>query len=134
MSLPSSASRTPRRVRARTEHDAVQRITSAAPSRADDIAQRNKRYLWQMSTRVVCFVGAVAIDHWSRWVLAAGAVLLPYLAVVLANAGRERGVGGARESDPGTFLDPRGLPGGPGPVASPAAAEPPAPPSPRETP
>lgn len=114
----SPAPRRPRRARARTEAVEVHRITSAPTALADDIAQRNKRYLIQMSTRVVCFLGAVAIDHWSRWVLAAGAVLLPYLAVVLANAGRER------PSDPGTYLDPLGLPAAaPAPVRSPAAPD-----------
>lgn len=69
------------------------------------MAQRTRRYLVQMSIRVVCFIGAVAIDHWSRWLLLVGAVVLPYVAVVLANAGRERG------NDPGTFLEPPALPG-----------------------
>ncbi len=57
-----------------------------------------------MSIRVVCFVGAVLVDHWTRWVLLAGAVVLPYVAVVLANAGRERG------QDPGTLVGPGALP------------------------
>jgi hypothetical protein len=53
-----------------------------------------------MSIRVVCFLGAVLIDHWTRWVLLVGAVVLPYVAVVLANAGRERA------GDAGTMLRP----------------------------
>lgn len=76
------------------------RITTVAPSLTDDVAQRTRRYLIQMGVRVVCFIGAVAVDHWTRWVLLAGAVVLPYIAVVLANAGRER------RSDPGTFVGP----------------------------
>lgn len=92
-------------------------ITSARRSLSEDIAQRNRRYMLQMSTRVVCFLGAVAIDHWVRWVLLVGAVFLPYVAVVLANAGRESG------GDPGTFLDTRSLPAAPdGPPATPAPA------------
>lgn len=87
----------------------VTRITTAATPLADDVAQRTRRYLEQMTIRVVCFIGAVAIDHWTRWLLLAGAVVLPYVAVVLANAGRERG------TDPGTFLEPPALPG-PAPV------------------
>lgn len=89
----------------------VHRITSARPSLQEDIAARNKRYMLQMSTRVVCFLGAVVLDHWSRWVLVAGAVFLPYVAVVIANAGREKA------TDPGTYVDgaadPRALPSGP---------------------
>ena len=87
----------------------VTRITTAATPLADDVAQRTRRYLVQMTVRVVCFIGAVALDHWTRWLLLAGAVVLPYVAVVLANAGRERG------TDPGTFLEPPALPG-PDPV------------------
>jgi len=74
-----------------TEHArAVPSITSAREPLSDDIARRNTRYMWQMSTRVVCFVGALVLDHWTRWALVAAAVVLPYVAVVLANAGRER--------------------------------------------
>lgn len=61
----------------------------------------------QMSIRVVCFVAAVAVDHWTRWVLLAAAVVLPYVAVLLANAGRERG------TDPGTYLEQPALPAPP---------------------
>lgn len=84
----------------------VPRITTASVPLADDVARRTHRYLLQMSIRVVCFIGAVAVDHWTRWLLLAGAVVLPYIAVVLANAGRERG------DDPGTFVGPGALPGG----------------------
>ena len=91
----------------RARDEAAVRITSAPTPLADDIAARTRRYLLQMSVRVVCFLGAVAVDHWTRWLLLAGAVVLPYIAVVLANAGRERG------GDPGTFLAPPALPGAP---------------------
>ena len=39
--------------------DAV-RITTAASSRNDDIAARQRRYVISMSIRTLCFVGAVA--------------------------------------------------------------------------
>ena len=42
-----------------------------------------------MFLRTACFVGAVIAEGWLRWVLVAGAVFLPYVAVVIANAGRE---------------------------------------------
>ena len=89
------------------------RITAVAAPLSDDVSARARRYLVQMTIRVVCFLGAVAIDHWTRWVLLAGAVVLPYVAVVLANAGRER------RSDPGTYLDSPTAP------ALPPAARPP---------
>ncbi|WP_372593226.1 DUF3099 domain-containing protein [Actinotalea sp.] len=85
----------------------VQRITSARVPLSEDVDRRMRRYLVQMSVRVACFLGAVVVDHWTRWLLLVGAVLLPYLAVVLANAGREEA------DDPGTFLEPPSLPASP---------------------
>lgn len=43
-----------------------------------------------MAVRTVCFVGAILASGWLRWTLVAGAVLLPYIAVIMANAGRSR--------------------------------------------
>jgi hypothetical protein len=66
--------------------DAV-RITTASTSRNAEIAARQRRYIWSMGVRTVCFVAAIAVGPgWLRWVLVAGAVLLPYVAVVMANA------------------------------------------------
>jgi hypothetical protein len=83
----------------------VHRITAAREPRSEEMARRTRRYLVQMSIRVVCFLGAVVVDHWTRWLLLAGAVVLPYVAVVLANAGSGPG------EDPGTFVQPRHLEG-----------------------
>ena len=70
----------------RHSSDAV-RITTAAPSRAEDISGRQRRYVISMLVRTACFVGAVAVgDNWLRWVLIVCAVFLPYIAVVMANA------------------------------------------------
>jgi hypothetical protein len=53
---------------------------------ADDIAGRQRRYLISMAVRTACVIGAVAAGPGVlRWVLVAGAVLLPYVAVVFAN-------------------------------------------------
>lgn len=66
------------------------RITTAAANRADDIQARQTRYLLSMSLRTICFVGAVAASlagiDWLWPFLIAGAVILPYIAVVMANA------------------------------------------------
>ena len=63
------------------------RITTAASSHHADIAARQKRYVISMSIRTLCFIGAVAVGPgWLRWVLVAAALLLPYVAVVMANA------------------------------------------------
>ena len=67
------------------------RITSAATSAEVDRRARERRYLISMGLRVLCFVGAVAVGPgWLRWVLVAGAVFLPYVAVVAANAASSR--------------------------------------------
>lgn len=63
------------------------RITTASTSVAEDIAVRQRRYLISMAVRTACVIGAVVVGAGVlRWVLIAGAVLLPYVAVVLANA------------------------------------------------
>ena len=63
------------------------RITTAAASPRDDISARQRRYLVSMAIRTVCFVAAIVVGPgWLRWVLVAAAVLLPYVAVVMANA------------------------------------------------
>lgn len=70
------------------------RITTAAASHAEDIRKRQKRYLLSMSLRTLCFVGAVitAMAGLSYvWpFLIAGAIVLPYIAVVMANAAAQR--------------------------------------------
>lgn len=96
----------PRGKRRPPEPDVV-RITSAPVALGDDVAQRMRRYVVQMSIRVACFLGAVVLDHWTRWILVVAAVILPYTAVLVANAGRPRA------SDPGTGVVPLGLTAGP---------------------
>lgn len=62
------------------------RITTAGTSPAEDLRGRQRRYLISMSIRTLCFIGGVAVGPgWLRWVLIAGAVFLPYFAVVMAN-------------------------------------------------
>ncbi len=65
---------------------AVQSVTSAPPSVADDQGTRMRRYLIAMGLRGVCFVLAIVTSGWLRWSFVVGAVVLPYIAVVLANA------------------------------------------------
>ena len=72
-------------------HDDPVRITTAASSKAEEIRHRQRRYLFSMAVRTLCFVGAVVVGPgWLRWVLVAGAVFLPYVAVVFANAADNR--------------------------------------------
>jgi Protein of unknown function (DUF3099) len=65
-------------------------ITGAKVPLSEDQKQRTRRYLMSMAIRTVCFIGAILASGWLRWALVAGAVLLPYFAVVMANAGRSR--------------------------------------------
>ena len=73
------------------------RITTATTSRADDIDARQKRYLLSMGIRSACFIGAVvsfiAGVGWLWPILIAGALVLPYIAVVMANATTTRSDG-----------------------------------------
>ena len=74
----------------RRPQDEAVRITTAASSRNADIAVRQKRYLFSMTLRSLCFVGAIVAAlagvGWLWPILIAGALVLPYVAVVMANA------------------------------------------------
>jgi predicted anti-sigma-YlaC factor YlaD len=68
-------------------------VTSLPPSLEEDQAQRMRRYLVSMGIRTACFILAVvalAVLHWTviGWTLVVGAAVLPYVAVVMANAAR----------------------------------------------
>jgi len=65
------------------------RITTARKGIADDQAVRVRGYVISMSIRIVCFLLAVVTTGVLRWVFVAGALLIPYIAVVFANGGRE---------------------------------------------
>ena len=81
--------------RERSREPEAVRITTAAASRNDDIAARQKRYLFSMGIRTVCFVGAIVASllgiHWLWPILIVAALVLPYVAVVMANAGHHQG-------------------------------------------
>ena len=70
-------------------------VTSAQQPLSVDQAWRYKRYLISMSVRLVCFVACIIASGWLRWTFFTGALLLPWFAVVLANAGRENAAGAA---------------------------------------
>lgn len=68
----------------------VYAITSVGRSLGADVHDRTVRYLISMAVRTACVFGVVLTTGWLRWLMIVGAVVLPYLAVVAANAGRER--------------------------------------------
>lgn len=127
--------------------DDVVSITSAPEPLADDQARRTRRYLLQMGIRLVCFVGAILVDGWVRWALVVAAVVLPYVAVLFANAGRDRvsydtsplerralPPGGPRTSGPGPVGPGDPTDGAPGPTDRPSPAAPGTPDGPGTTP
>ena len=69
--------------------DAI-RITTAGASPQVDLARRQKKYIIAMTIRTLCFIGAAisgaAGIHWLWPFLILGAIVLPYIAVVMANA------------------------------------------------
>lgn len=64
-------------------------LTTLPKSPTDDRQQRMKRYLIAMAVRLVCIGLCFVVQGWWLAVFAAGAIVLPYLAVVLANVGHE---------------------------------------------
>jgi Flp pilus assembly protein TadB len=75
------------------------RITTAASSAGADISSRQRRYLIAMGVRTACFlvVVLIAITHvgppWMAWIFVAAALVLPYVAVVMANASETKSDG-----------------------------------------
>ena len=68
-------------------------VTGLPTSLQDDQGERIRRYLVSMGIRTLCFVLAVialAGLHWTLvgWTFVVAAVILPYVAVVMANATR----------------------------------------------
>jgi hypothetical protein len=87
------------------------RITTASASREKDIAARQRRYVISMTIRTLCFVAAIVVGPGVlRWVLIAAALVLPYIAVVMANAASSKsdgfalldGASGYRELEEGS--------------------------------
>ena len=70
-------------------------ITSTQKSLSTDQPGRQRRYFISMMVRTACFILTVILPSPFRWFALTGAVFLPYIAVVVANAGRETIVPGA---------------------------------------
>lgn len=67
-----------------------QSITTLPPSPEAERRSRMIKYTIAMSIRVLCIVAMLFVDGWWLAVCAAGAIFLPYFAVVLANVGSPR--------------------------------------------
>jgi predicted tellurium resistance membrane protein TerC len=62
-----------------------------------------RKYTIAMSVRTVCLILLVVVPDWWRYVFGVGAVILPYIAVVLANVGS---TGAAEPVRPGVVPPP----------------------------
>jgi hypothetical protein len=71
-------------------------VTTATKSPRQELRERERRYLVTMGLRVLCFILAIVLFGVGlRWVAAfavAGSLVLPWVAVVAANAGPRRPV------------------------------------------
>ncbi|MFJ5778505.1 DUF3099 domain-containing protein [Streptomyces sp. NPDC093094] len=82
----------------------VFRITGARQGLQDDVRGRQRRYVISMSVRTLSVILAAVLWNVERHVAIVALVLglvLPYIAVVIANAGRENAPG-----LPSTFVTP----------------------------
>ncbi|WAP50372.1 DUF3099 domain-containing protein [Arthrobacter sp. ATA002] len=67
----------------------VPRITDARTAHTDEMHARMVKYSVSMGIRIVCLGLLFVVHGWLFWVVVAGAVVLPYFAVVIANAGSD---------------------------------------------
>ena len=81
-------------------------ITDARPGASEEQWRRQKRYMITMGFRTACFVSMLFVPGAWRWVLFAGAVLLPYVAVIFANQVDSKG----RATPPVEGAEPEDLP------------------------
>lgn len=66
----------------------VTSITTVPEPASVDRDRRTRQYLAMMGLRTLCFVLAYFAEGWLRWTCVVLAVVLPYIAVVVANAVR----------------------------------------------
>ncbi|GAA1496199.1 DUF3099 domain-containing protein [Paeniglutamicibacter kerguelensis] len=92
----------------------VHRITEARESHTVEQNSRVLKYTISMSVRMLCFLAAFFTHGWIQWVCFAGAIVLPYVAVVIANGGADL----TKREPPAEFFagdEPRSLTASPEP-------------------
>lgn len=60
-------------------------ITTLAAAPQDDRSRRMRNYTIMMVMRLLCFFLCLFVTGWLFWLCVAGAVFLPYIAVMIAN-------------------------------------------------
>jgi len=68
----------------------VLNITDAQESHTDEMHRRMVKYTVAMSIRLACLLLFFFIPGWPRWLFVAGAVFLPWIAVIIANGGSDQ--------------------------------------------
>ena len=64
-------------------------ISDVGQALSVDQSSRARKYFISMMIRTICFILTVVLPSPYRWIALTGAVTLPYIAVIAANAGRE---------------------------------------------
>lgn len=96
----------------------VHNISDAREAHSDEMRGRMIKYSVSMGIRLICLILVFVVEGWLQWVMIAGAVFLPYFAVIIANGGSDTSK--LQHSD--TLLDRAPSPElGTGPVAAPVA-------------
>lgn len=63
----------------------VHSITDAAEAHSEDMHKRMVKYALAMGIRLVCLILIFVVDGWFKILMVAGAVFLPWIAVIIAN-------------------------------------------------
>jgi hypothetical protein len=67
----------------------IHNISDAREAHSDEMRQRMIKYSVSMGIRMVCLILVFVVEGWLQWVMIAGAVFLPYFAVIIANGGSD---------------------------------------------
>lgn len=89
------------RSRASRQEPEAYSITGAQAPHSQGVETRMRRYALKMALRLVCIILALVTDGWIRWTCVGAAMVLPWVAVVLAN-GSDR----AEVRDVSAYTDP----------------------------
>ena len=75
-----------------TPHGDAVLVTRAQRSRQEELSARTRRYAWTMGIRTACFLLAALLPIPLVWRIPfiVGGMVLPYIAVTIANAGPVR--------------------------------------------
>jgi hypothetical protein len=67
-------------------------ITDARTPASEEMHSRVVRYTFTMAFRTACFLAMYFVHGPARWVLFACALILPYVAVIMANQANQRSI------------------------------------------